>query len=303
MDICVFGAGSLGCAVGAFLARENDVTLVGRRAIVEAIDRRGLKVSGDARFEVWPKAADSVKDLPAPRLVIVTTKAYDTREAVRSCAMLADEHTLVLTLQNGLGNLELLREEFGRRAFGGATTMGAAMTAPGAVRVSGLGRTIVGADIDRTGAAEIARIFRNSGLAATVAANIRGEIWAKAIINSCINPTAAILRVPNGALISNRTVARLLDAVCEECLRVATSEGVRLPTRDMNARVRAVCRETSENISSMLQDILRGRRTEINEITGEICARGARNGIPTPLNSALLAMVSSMGVRERMAKG
>jgi len=303
MDVCVFGAGSLGCAVGGFLARTNKVTLVGRSAVVEAINRDGLRVFGDARFRTWPRAVESVEGLQPPGLVIVTTKAYDTREAVKSCARVADNDTLVLTLQNGLSNLRLLRGEFGSRAFGGTTTMGAFMRVPGSVKVSGLGRTVIGADADSRGARAIVRTFRRSGLMASATDNIEGEIWAKAIINASINPTAAVLRVPNGALVSDRTIARLIDAICEESVRVAAAEGVRLPTKDMTARVRAVCRATSENFSSMLQDILRGKRTEINEITGAICAHGARNNLATPLNSALLAMVSSLETKTRVAKG
>lgn len=303
MDVHVFGAGSLGCALGGFLARRNEVTLIGRAPIMEPIRRNGLRILGDAQFKVRPRAVTSIEGLQPPRLILVATKAYDTPEAVRSCAMIADDHTLVLTLQNGLGNLEALRAEFGGRAFGGATTMGAAMISPGTVRISGSGRTVIGADMDRQGAREIAHALEECGLRAVTTANTLGEIWAKAIVNACINPTAAVLRVPNGQLIVDRTVSRFIEAVCDECVRIALAEKVRLPARDMVARVRSVCRETSGNKSSMLQDVLRGKRTEIREITGAICSCGERHGIQAPLNSALLAMVESLEADIGSAKG
>ncbi|MEM4232633.1 MAG: 2-dehydropantoate 2-reductase [Thermoplasmata archaeon] len=303
LEVYVFGAGSLGCAIGGILARKHTVTLIGRRPLVEAVRRKGLVMRGDIRRVVPLRAFTDLKGLESPRLIIVTTKAYDTAVAAESCADIADKDTMVLTLQNGLGNAELLRERFGRRAFAGSTTMGAAMLSPGVVKVSGLGRTIIGADMDRAGARVIARAFAECGIRASTTFNSAGVIWEKAIVNACMNPITAVLRVRNGVLVENPVVRRLMMAVCDECVQVALAEGVRLPSRDVRARVRWVCRETAGNLSSMLQDVMRGKRTEIREITGAICSRGDRHGIETPLNRALLAMVESLELAHRPGKG
>jgi len=303
MHIVVFGAGSLGCALGGLLATKHGVSLVGRKPIVDAVSKRGLRVVGDQTLTVWPSAAETVDNVDSPELLIVTTKAYDTREAVRLCRSVISSSTMVLTLQNGLGNLEILRKWRGKKAFGGSTTVGATFASPGVVRLSGIGRTIIGSDMDPAGAAIISSAFSESGLPSSVSRNIQSEIWAKAIVNACINPISAVLRVPNGRLLDSRAIADLMSHVARECEAVARASGIRLSSRSIYPRVRAVVSDTAENVSSMLQDIERGRRTEIRQINGEICKAGEAMGIPTPLNKALVAMVEELEKQTAQEKG
>lgn len=294
MRICVFGAGSLGSALGALLAKSNDVTLVGRPAHVEAVRRRGLSIVGERRMKVHPQAFDGISGLAPPDLILVATKAYSTGTVIEGCRSWVSEDTMVLTLQNGLGNLEQLRGWVGCRAFGGTTTMGATMLRPGVVRIAGIGQTIVGSDADPDGASGISRAFRESGIPVRTSDNVHGEMWAKAIVNACINPLTAILRVPNGRLLSSPSMSRLVAEVCGECEQVARAIPVPLPGQSMVARVRKVARNTSKNTSSMLQDVIRGRKTEIREINGYICRIGDSMDVQTPLNDALVGMVESL---------
>ncbi len=303
MRISVFGAGSLGSAVGGLLAGTNEVALIGRRAHVYAIRRKGLNLVGDRSRSVRLEAAENVRDIAPPELLIITTKAYDTEEAVRICRPYADKETMVLTLQNGLGNLELLRAWKGSRAFGGTTTMGARLLSPGRVRVSGIGKTVIGADMDPAGAAKLARAFSKAGIPASARNDISREIWAKAVVSACINPVAAVLRVPNGRLFDSPIISRFIREVCQECIEVACSEGIRLSPASMYARVRAVARDTSCNMCSMLQDVERGNRTEIDQINGAFCRTGREEGIPTPLNNSLVAMVGAFQSVIRQQKG
>ena len=200
----------------------------------------------------------------------------------------------VLTLQNGLGNLEVLRAWKGHKAFGGTTTMGAQLVSAGHVKVSGLGRVVIGADQDEAGAREIADMFSGCGLTASVTKDIVAEIWAKAVVNSCINPMTAVLRVPNGRLLESETVVHLMSDICDECTAVAESAGVTLPEKRMMDRVRSVAEDTAANRSSMLRDVELGRRTEIGQLNGMICRIGSANGVQTPLNRAMAAMVEAM---------
>jgi 2-dehydropantoate 2-reductase len=294
MEICIFGAGSLGSALGGILSGKNEVTLIGRKANMSAVRRSGLKLIGDWDTTVQLKALETVRGLEPPELVIITTKAYDTADAVRSCRPWTDEGTMVLTLQNGLGNLELLRKWKRAKAFGGTTTIGANLLSPGTVRVSGLGRTVIGSDVDPDGARAIVSAFKSCGLLAEDEENISEAIWSKAIVNACINPIAAVLRVPNGKLIESSVISHLMKDVSLECEAVARGAGVGVFSGSMYSRARAVCRDTRKNVSSMLQDVLRGRRTEIGQINGAICYLGNRYGISTPLNDALVAMISPM---------
>jgi 2-dehydropantoate 2-reductase len=294
MEICIFGAGSLGSALGGILSRMNDVTLIGRRENMNAVRRSGLKLLGDYDATVRLEARETIRELDPPELLIITTKAYDTAEAIKSCRNWADRDTKVLTLQNGLGNLELLRKWKRTGAFGGTTTMGANLLSPGTVRVSGLGRTVIGSDCDPAGARAIVAAFRSCGLQAEVEGHIFDAIWSKAAVNACINPIATVLRIPNGKLVESSVISRLIKDVSIECELVARAVGVGVPSGSTIRRARAVCKDTRENVTSMLQDVLRGRRTEIGQINGVICSLGDRHGISTPLNDSLVAMVSSM---------
>ena len=303
MRICLFGAGSLGSALGGMLAKNNEVVLIARRKHVLAVRQSGLRLVGDVRLVARVEAADDLQGIAPPELLVITTKAYDTDEAIRQCRRWVTKETRVLTLQNGLGNLESLRKWLGSRAFGGTTSMGAALIRPGVVRVSGQGKTVIGGDLDPAGAGMIARAFSSCGLQTIVDKNIYGQIWAKAIVNACINPMTAILGVPNGRLLESPVIERLMGTVCDECGQIAMSNGIRLPQGSMKLRVQAVARDTSENVSSMLQDVRNGKRTEIDQISGAFVRIGGLRGVPTPLNSTLAAMVDSMSRGEVVGKG
>lgn len=290
----------MGSALGGMLAHRHDVTLVGRKPHVDRIRRRGLRLTGDISCNVRVRAVDNPSDVQVPDLLLVSTKAYDTPSAIDACKNVVDDDTTVLTLQNGLGNLELLREWKGDAAFGGVTTMGAALTSPGIVCVSGLGMTTIGADKDSSRAREIAGALSSCGIRAEVKKDIVREIWGKAVINACINPTAAILGVRNGKLLESGTTTRFMREVCHECEEVASASSVSLPSRRMYPRVRAVCSDTAFNISSMLQDVRRGKRTEIGQINGAFCSYGEARGVPTPLNRTLVAIIEPL---QLFAKG
>jgi 2-dehydropantoate 2-reductase len=153
---------------------------------------------------------------------------------------------------------------------------------------------VIGSDLDGKGADALVTSFKSCGLKTYKDDRITDAIWLKAIVNACVNPIAAILRVPNGKLIESAVISRLMKDVSLECELVARASGVRVPTGSTYARLRSVCEDTRGNTSSMLQDVLRRRRTEIDQINGAICSLGDRCGISTPLNSALSAMISSM---------
>lgn len=303
MRICIFGAGALGSAIGGMLTRGHEVILIGRKPQVDAINRHGLLVMGDVRGRFRPQAFTDVSRLEPPELLIITTKAYDTRTAVQECRDWADDGTCVLTLQNGLGNLEILEEWKGDRAYGGTTTLGATMVGPGKVRVSGLGRTILGSTRDLKGANVQAAVFRSSGIPAGFSKDIVFEMWSKAITSACINPMTAILRVPNGRLLEDEATSRLIQELSKECEAIADACGISLPQSSMYPHVRAVLKDTAGNLSSMLQDVSRGRRTEIDQINGAFWRSAQKHNLPAPINRALVAIVQALEARRPKQKG
>lgn len=294
MRILVFGAGALGSALGGILARKHEVILVGRKDNMDAVGLHGLLMTGVIESTADVRTYESVDGIEPPDFMILTTKAYDTKSAIDHLSNLQWDKTLALTLQNGLGNLELMRAWKGPKAFGGTTTMGAQLLSPGRVKVSGLGRTVIGADLDEAGARKIADAFSGVGLKVEIKRDIVAEIWAKAVVNSCINPVTAVLRVPNGRLLESETIIHLMSDICDECVTVAESAGVALPETDMMCRVRSVAEETAGNRSSMLRDVELGRKTEIGQLNGMMCELGMAKGVSTPLNKAMAAMVGAM---------
>lgn len=287
----------MGSALAGLLAHDNDVYVVARGAHVAAIREHGLLLSGVIRRCVRLPAFETIDDVPLADLLIITTKAYDTAAAISSCREWAGPETMVLTLQNGLGNLEKLRAWKGKKAFGGTTSMGSTMLGPGKVRIAGLGETAVGSDLDIAGAMRIKRVFESSSIPVKVCRDIEARLWSKAVVSACINPLTAILRVPNGRLLESAALKRLIEDICGECVEVAESRGVQLSVRSTFSRVLAVAEGTSSNRSSMLQDIEKGRRTEIREINGAFCSFASSASIEVPLNRTLVAIVESLEQR------
>jgi 2-dehydropantoate 2-reductase len=295
MRICIFGAGSIGSAVGGLLAADHEVVLVGRKANVDHVRQSGLRLQGAVSREVMIDARETVSDLDSPDLLIVTTKAYSTQPVIEACRDWVADDTVVLTLQNGLGNLEKLRDWRGARTIGGTTTMGALLTEPGVVHVASLGSTFIGADVDPEAAETLASVLAAVGMPTKVTADIQAELWAKATINACINPVTAILRVANGEIARVEALSMLVRDISQECEAVADACGIMLPYESMYQQAMAVAKKTASNRSSMLRDIELGRRTEIQSINGHICRAGLHTRVPTPINKALVAMVESLG--------
>lgn len=297
--IAVIGAGALGCLLGAYLPKKAGVTLVGRRAAVEAINGAGISVEGLTSGTFRPGCVEDPTSLPSQDIVMFAVKSYDTREAARTAACLVAGSTSVLTLQNGLGNLEALEEAFARsggRILGGTISHGITLLAPGRIRHAGTGAVRIGEWRAGGGptAEEVAALFTECGLHAAASADIRRDIWLKAVVNAGINPLTALTRLPNGGLLESPDLTALLEAVCLESAAVARASGVEIADEEAVRVALDVARNTAANRSSMLQDIERGRRTEVASINGAFVEHGRRHGVPTPLNGALLALVKAV---------
>jgi 2-dehydropantoate 2-reductase len=284
MRIHVLGTGALACFFGARLARVAEVTLVGTwTEALDAIARGGIVLDRlQAEEAAAVKAARLGTPLDAADLVLVLVKAWQTDRVAREVPALTGRNGCALTLQNGLGNVEKL----GPRAFLGVTEQGATLVAPGRVRPCGDGPThIAGPD-------SLAALFRSAGLDARAVDPARGTSlsWGKLAVNAGINALSAILRVPNGRLLERPETLALLEDAANEVADVARAKGIALPFPDAAAEARRVARATASNLSSMLQDVLRGAPTEIDAINGAVVREGARLSVPTPANETLLRL-------------
>lgn len=279
-----------------------------RRTQAEAIAEQGLAIAtptGGLRV-FRPAAAYDPAQIGRADLVLVFCKSYDTRAAAASLPPLMHQGTIILTLQNGLGNVEALCEAVPREhVMAGVTHQGAYVSGPGRVDHAGSGETIVG-EIDEPRDSQRAQLLAAAltaaGLPASASDNIKGVQWAKAIVNAAINPLTAILRVRNGKLLEIPEALALMQQVTAEGEAVACAAGVSLPpgVSPLWAKAQETARQTAANRSSMLQDILHGRRTEIDSINGAIVREGAGLGVPAPVNLALTGIVRAL---DRMTCG
>jgi len=296
MKIAIIGAGALGGLLGFHLSGVAEVVFVdGWAAHVAAINAGGIvcERAGETAARRVRATANPVEAGPAD-LAIVLVKARETAWAATAAAAALTPAGVAFTLQNGVGNRELLAAALGeRRAGQGVTSMGAMLLGPGRVREAGPGPTLLGAEPDRRAAEELAGLLRACGLEAAVSADIDGVVWGKLLVNVGINALAALLRVPNGALAELPVARELLRAAVEEAAAVALARGTALQG-DPVERALAVVQATPGNRSSMLQDVLRGAPSEIGVINGAVVREGARLGVPTPINATLTALVEAL---------
>lgn len=298
MDIVVFGAGSLGSLIGGLLARAHDVTLVGRDPHMRRVRESGLAITGLVDEHVEPAARTDAEGL-ASDLALVTVKSYDTPDAAR--ALSGGRHGAVCSLQNGLGNEERLAEALRAPIIGGVATYGAELVEPGTVRMTGHGTVTLGRYRDGDGSLleSIAAGFEAADVDAETTTDIRTNLWSKLAINAAINPLTALSRCRNGAIVEEPLFS-VATAAVREVEAVATTCDVDLPGPQVLSEVRSVARATAENRSSMLQDVLAERRTEIEAINGAVVDRAG--AVPVPVNETLTGLIRgwerAAGVRE-----
>jgi len=295
--VVVMGAGAVGSMVGGRLARDHDVTLVGRAPHVDAVDTQGLELTGHTERTVRVDATTDPAELDPADVVLVTTKAYDTEQAVREALPVVDEHTYVVSLQNGLGNLEAIaRHVDPSRVVGATTSHGCLFHGPGRVEHTGVGDAVLGPPEppDLPAHHELAEALTEAGIETEVVADVRPRLWAKVAVNAAINPLTAVTGLPNGALLEVDQLEDLLEAVAREAEAVARETGVDDPEGAWVDRARTVAKRTARNRSSMLQDVERGKRTEIDAICGALAEAADEAGVEAPRCRTLHALVTGI---------
>jgi 2-dehydropantoate 2-reductase len=287
--IFILGAGAIGSIYGALLSEKTDVLLVGKEAHVNAINTEGLTIAGDIKKIFFPTAVTEIKNIPEKALILLTTKAYDSAEAIRGITGLLKKSTVILVLQNGIGNEEIVRQLVSKKStvLRGLTTMAAELLEPGKVRFWS-GETIIESSQDSR---KIVNILNQCGLRSRLSDDISREVWNKLVANCVINPLTALLHVRNYEILgeSLRNVRR---GIVEECVKVAEAEGIVLPQHLPGRIDKQLANYT--NFSSMYQDLAKCNRTEIDFLNGKIVELGEKHLIQTPLNQTLVSFIKFM---------
>ena len=301
MRIAIVGAGAMGLLLTHLLSRTEsaEIWLLDiHPEREEKIRKEGLRVEGvSGEHHVQPRITVKPEEIGQADLVIICVKSPDTYEASLNANPLIGPDTAVLTLQNGLGNFEAIERAVGPgRVLGGTTSMGATVLGLNHVRHAGWGETVVGEPAGkRTKRAEaILELFGHAGLEVSFTDNLPGLLWSKLIINVGINALTALTRIHNGRLIDHEGTRTVMKMAVEEAAQVAQALGIHLLYDHPVEKVAGVCEATAGNIASMLQDVLKEKRTEIEQINGAVVREAARLGIHTPVNETLLGLVKTL---------
>ena len=298
MEVIVLGAGAIGSLYAAKLAGRNEVTLIGRPEHVAAINRNGLRIEGLEPETVKVSAATAITTVPGKALILVTTKVSDTAAALAPVAALVHDDTIIVSLQNGLGSEEIARRAVGERGtvLRAITQFGAIFEKPGVIQFMARGYTLLE---QHERSPEIVAVLNAAGLDCRISPDIVHDVWHKLVINCVVNPITAILGSEVGN-IANPQLDPLKELVIAECVAVAATQGVAL--KENFQREISDFFRPSHNIASMLQDLRRGRATEIDYLNGAVAALGARHGVNCPVNEALTAIVKTMEARSLFPK-
>lgn len=305
MRIAMIGAGGMGSLFGGWLAGAgvHEVWLVDPwTEHVISIRQHGLElVNMDGSIDRIDVNATTdsaeVTDYGSADLAFVFVKGYATERAARQVARILADDGLVVTLQDGLGNREVLADIVGaEHVVQGVTEHVGVVLEAGRVRHAAAGTThLTDSDaVSRNRVDMVASALNTAGIDTSVDADLDSRIWGKLIVSAGINPLSALLRVHNGVLTEGDAGRRMVELVVGEAVAVAHALGITLPYDAPTEHVLTVARETGANRSSMLTDILRGNPTEINTINGAIVREGERLNVPTPVNSVLVALVNAL---------
>ncbi len=300
MKIVIVGPGAMGCLFGAFLSKsKEEIWLLDKfKERAAKINENGISLEGvSGSWQAKIKTTANPQDIGTSDLILICVKSFNTKQAIEQIMPLLGKNTKILTLQNGIGNIEVIAELTAEdRVIGGVTNEGATLIDIGKVHHAGRGQTIIGM-IDGKTPVEmrgIREIFNKVGFDTKMSRDIKSLIWSKLIINVGINALTAITRLPNGKLTEFEGTKRILRDAVTEAARIAKRKRIKLIYDDPLAKVEAVCEGTSANLSSMLQDVLKKKRTEINFINGVIVRLGQELGIDVPTNKFLVDLVKTI---------
>ena len=291
VNVIVLGAGAIGSVYGFLLSGRHDVTLVGTAAHMQAIRERGLRIEGPVQTGTYHlKAVTHVDAIEPGTLIILTTKVSSTVEAITPIVPLLAPSTTILCVQNGLYSERLVRDLVGERAvtLRAITQVGAVLRGPGVVEHTVAGYTLVE---EHERAAAIADALTASSLDGRVIPDMKLAMWRKIVFNCVINPITAITGSTVGGIVDPR-LAPVKRLVIDECLAVAAADGVTFDVDFMTLIDEVFA--SAATVASTLQDLQKGRRTEIDHLNGAVVALGAEYGIACPVNAALTTIIKEL---------
>ena len=293
--VAVAGAGAVGGYFGGLLARAGaPVVMIGRAAFVEAVKKNGLFLD-TLQFQesVLVEASAELSAARGAEIVLFCVKTTDNATAALTLASLLAPSAIVLSMQNGVDNVEQIRAAAAIDALPAVVYVAASVPEPGRVKHVGRGDLVVGPESEKT--KRIAALFARASVPCRISENIQGELWTKLVWNCALNAVSALGRAKYGSIASSPDAWKVVETAVYEVLAVARAARIHPPGLEdpkvALAGALKIATQMAEALSSTGQDLNRGKRTEIDSLNGYISRRGAELGVPTPVNQALYALV------------
>ncbi len=289
LRFAVLGAGAVGCFFGGMLARAGlPVTLIGRPLHIDAIRAHGLRLQTRMFDEtVRVNASTEVAAVADADVVLFCVKSTDTERSAQQLAPFLKPDTVILALQNGVENPELIRRSLPQPVLPTVVYVATEMAGPGHLKHHGRGELVIGSSPQGEA---IISAFAQAGVPVQQSDNVIGALWAKLIVNCAYNALSAVSQQPYGQLVEVESVRELMRAVVEECLQVARADGVDIPG-DSHAAVRQIAETMAGQYSSTAQDVARGKPNEIDFLNGYVMRRARSHGLAAPINQTLWTLV------------
>ena len=305
LRIAVLGAGAMGCLYGAMLSRAHDVTLVDRNADKAArISAQGLTLK-EQDGTVWtarPRAALMGEMAEPAELVLVFVKAMATAQTLERCSAYIGENTLILTLQNGGGHEEVLSRFVPmEQVLLGTTQHNASVQPDGTIFHGGSGLTVIGSPMGASRAAErAAEAFRAAEIDTAYSDHIRAAIWEKLMTNVSLSVLTGLFQQPMGFATRSASCWQLCESLIREACEVARADGVNFDVNEKLEAVRAVSTNGPEGITSICKDLMQGRKTEVEFISGSVVRAARRLGVPAPRHEMMVLLIHAMEDRNEI---
>jgi 2-dehydropantoate 2-reductase len=307
MKVLILGAGSLGSVFGGFLAKKNEVSMVGREWHLGKVREQGLRISGIwGDFQVKNlrvyTSLDEMKGIQDTEfdLIFVSVKSYDTSSVMKEYFSLMSKENFVISIQNGLGNAEVISSFVGEeRTVLARVIFGAEIFSPGCVKVTVCADKVMLGGLNNrmeySKVKKIAEMLTSVGIESEATLEIDKYIWAKVLYNSTLNPLSAILEVTYGELGEEEQTRWIIEKICHEIFEVTKAHKIELfwdePEEYLNILFNKEIPQTSTHYSSMLQDIKRGKKTEIDALNGAIVRLAKKVKVKVPVNEVITRLV------------
>jgi 2-dehydropantoate 2-reductase len=293
-ELLIVGTGAMALLFGSRLASAGiNVSFLGSwKEGITALKENGIRVAGPEGERVYPvRVFSDPAEISQIQLALILVKSWQTEKAAAQLSQVLGPEGLALTLQNGLGNLEILSDVLGMdRVAQGVTTSGATLLEPGLVQMGGEGLISIQ---EHPRLLVLLELFQRAELSVQQLPDLTSMIWGKLVINVAINPITALLGVRNGVLLESKSARQVMGQAADEAAEVARAMGIELKFSDPLQAAEAVAEATADNKSSMLQDINRGAPTEIDVLCGAVTRLGLKYQVGTPTNQLLWHLVKA----------